>query len=99
MSCKVSFQDLNNFGFGLVFKRINFEVVRIVIHCAEVVFALEMKDVRSNCFPGAAWDLLADERFFRLLFLISCTNFAFGNVIFDLGNHVRPANGLSSSAW
>ena len=70
MSCKVSFQDLNNFGCGLVFKRINFEVVRIVIHCAEVVFALEMKDVRSNCFPGAAWDLVADERFFRSL--LSC---------------------------
>ena len=54
MSCKLSFQDLNNFGCGLVFKRVNLEVVRIVIHCAEVVFAMEMKDVRSNYFPWAA---------------------------------------------
>ena len=70
MSCKLSFQDLNNFGCGLVFKRVNFEVVRIVINCAATVFAMEMKDVRSNYFPGAAWDLVADEWFFRLLFLI-----------------------------
>ena len=70
MSCKLSFQDLNNFGCGLVFKRVNFEVIRIVIHGAEIVFAMEMKDVRSNYFPGAAWDLVADEWFFRLLFLL-----------------------------
>ena len=93
MSCKVSFQHLNN----LSLKRINFKVVRIVIHCAERVFVLEMKDVRSNCFPGVAWDLVADERFFRLLFLISCTDFTFGNVIFDLGSHVGQENGLPSS--
>ena len=84
MSCKLSFQDLNNFSCVLVFKRVNIEVVRIVIHCAEVVFALEMKDVRSNYFPGAAWDLVTDEWFFRLLSLISCTDFTFGDVIFDL---------------
>ena len=98
MSCKLSFQDLNNFSCVLDFKRVNIEVVRIVIHCAEVVFALEMKDVRSNYFPGAAWDLVADEWFFRLLSLISCTDFTFGDVIFDLGSHVRPVNGLSGSA-
>ena len=98
MSCKVSFQDLNNFGCGLLFKRVNLKVVQIVIHCEEVVFALEMKDVRSNYFPGAAWDLVADERFFRLLLLISCTDFTFGNVMFDLRSHVKPVNGLSSSA-
>ena len=61
MSCKLSFQDLNNFVCGLVFKRVNFEVVRIVIHCAEVVFDMEIEDVRSNYFPLAAWDLVADE--------------------------------------
>ena len=83
MSCKVSFQDLNNFSCGLVLKKINCKVVRIVIHCAEVVFVLKMKDVRSNCFQGAAWDLVADERFFRLLFLISCTDFTLGNAIFS----------------
>ena len=97
MSCKVYFQDLNNFGCSLVFKRVNFEEVQIVIHCAEVVFVLEMKDVRSNYFPGVAWDLVADGRFFRLLFLISHTDFTFDNVIFDLDSHVRPVNSLSSS--
>ena len=27
-----------------------------------------------------------------------CLKFTFGNVIFDLGSHVRPLNGLSGSA-
>ena len=58
---------------------------------------MEMKDVRSSYFLGAAWDLVADEWFFRLLFLISYTDFTYGNVIFDLGSHVRPVNGLSGS--
>ena len=60
---------------------------------------MELKDVRSNYFPWATWDLVADEWFFfRLLFLIRCTTFTFGNVILDLGSHVRPVDGLSSSA-
>ena len=53
---------------------VDLKVVRVVIHSAEVVMIFKVKYVTTNCFPGAAKDLVRDEWFFWLLFLVGCTD-------------------------
>ena len=87
---------MDDFPGSLVFKGVNLKVAWIVIHSAEVISIIKVKDVRTYCFAGTAWDLVQDQWFFEQFLLVAVSNLALRDLIFNFSRHARPLDNFSS---
>ena len=52
---------MDDLAGSFVLEGVDLKVAWIVIHSTEVVSIVKVKDVETNCLPGAAWDLVWDQ--------------------------------------
>ena len=60
MICKVSLELLDNFWCCFVIQMIEFEIIRIIVYCAQIIFAVEREDIQCDLFPGTMGYFVTD---------------------------------------